>query len=221
MNSLGRETAEQVQSAFADERDGRFLLAGPKEREVRALFQACAVGDLRTVHQLVLHDKLNVDVCDCNGITPLMTATVRLCHRYCGNSDICAVTSLREFLNFYSKILHLNSERISLTCFFLFLLQVNHQFQVMEFLLEFDADVNHETNSGYTVVELAFAMYHCFVEKFNLWTSDREPSIESIFHMPEKPFITTVSTVSNSNSPPVKSSAPTAVKTTPGNLIVQ
>ncbi|GAV09328.1 hypothetical protein RvY_18890-2 [Ramazzottius varieornatus] len=179
MDSSIEEVSRQVEEAFVRGREGNFLPAGLKERQVEQLFRACATGDLRMVHQLILRDKLNVDVCDRNGISPLMTATV------------------------------------------------NSRLDVMEFLLEFEADMEHETNSGYSVVELAFVMYHCFVEKFNGWNNN-DPSVESVLGLPEKVTVTVAASaiaettdtlVSTKSSPPKSAPAQAAAtKTTPGEF---
>ncbi|GAV09329.1 hypothetical protein RvY_18890-1 [Ramazzottius varieornatus] len=104
---------------------------------------------------------------------------------------------------------------------------VNSRLDVMEFLLEFEADMEHETNSGYSVVELAFVMYHCFVEKFNGWNNN-DPSVESVLGLPEKVTVTVAASaiaettdtlVSTKSSPPKSAPAQAAAtKTTPGEF---
>ncbi|OQV14041.1 putative Ankyrin repeat and MYND domain-containing protein 1 [Hypsibius exemplaris] len=51
---------------------------------------------------------------------------------------------------------------------------------VMNLLLDFGANINHVTNDGLSAVEMCFAYYHCFVEKFNMW-QENDPSVESVF----------------------------------------
>jgi hypothetical protein len=86
-----------------------------------------------------------------------------------------------------------------------FVFKVRSRQSVMNLLLDFGANIHHVTNSGSTVIEICFAMYHCFVEKFNKW-QDNDPSIESIFaEGPTAPPYPAVSIV-------LKSSKDSAVK---------
>jgi Ankyrin repeats (many copies) len=51
---------------------------GQMECQVMEFFKAVSAGDLRVVQDLLFNKNVNVDVCDADGLTPLMAATVRI-----------------------------------------------------------------------------------------------------------------------------------------------